>query len=135
MDIFINQKEYSSLTDEAGVRVVLTDQGRMPFPFDEGFSVPTGFSTSVGIRKVIELSQLNTIPFTVQIIFWLDFPWSNAFLSITSKIINLLFKFTSNVDKTLTAVTKFNNAILVSTAILRSTGSYPKTPKCNSDFP
>ena len=48
---------------------------------------------------------------------------------------NLLFKFTSNVDKTLTAVTKFNNAILVSTAILRSTGSYPKTPKCNSDFP
>ena len=69
MDIFINQKEYSRLTDEAGVRVVLTDQARMPFPFEEGFSVPTGFSTSVGIRKVIELTQLNTISFTVTLIF------------------------------------------------------------------
>ena len=57
MDIFINQKEYTSLTDEAGVRVVLTDQARMPFPFDEGFSVPTGFSTSVGIKKVILESE------------------------------------------------------------------------------
>ncbi len=53
MDIFINQGEYTSLTDEAGVRVVLTDQSRMPFPFDEGFSVPTGFSTSVGVKKVM----------------------------------------------------------------------------------
>lgn len=51
MDIFINQGEYTALTDEAGVRVVLTDQTRMPFPFHEGFSVPTGFSTSVGIKK------------------------------------------------------------------------------------
>lgn len=52
MDIFINQGEYTGLTDEAGVRVVLIDQTRMPFPFHEGFSVPTGFSTSVGIKKV-----------------------------------------------------------------------------------
>lgn len=51
MDIFINQGEYVSLTDEAGVRVALSDQARMPFPFDEGFSVPTGFATSVGIKK------------------------------------------------------------------------------------
>ena len=56
MDIFIDQAEYTDLTDEAGVRVVLTDQTRMPFPFDEGFSVPTGFSTSVGIRKVTRTS-------------------------------------------------------------------------------
>ena len=61
MDIFINQKEYSRLTDEAGVRVVLTDQARMPFPFDEGFSVPTGFSTSVGIRKVTDSVKYHTI--------------------------------------------------------------------------
>ena len=59
MDIFINQKEYTGLTDEAGVRVVLTEQGRMPFPFDEGFSVPTGFSTSVGIKKVMNPSILH----------------------------------------------------------------------------
>ena len=58
MDIFINQGEYTALTDEAGVRVVLTDQTRMPFPFHEGFSVPTGFSTSVGIKKVKILNLL-----------------------------------------------------------------------------
>ena len=52
MDIFVNQRDYTSLTDEAGIRVVLSDQARMPFPFDEGFSVPTGFATSVGIKKV-----------------------------------------------------------------------------------
>ncbi|XP_068692090.1 acid-sensing ion channel 1C-like [Montipora foliosa] len=51
MDIFVNQRDYTSLTDEAGIRVVLSDEARMPFPFDEGFSVPTGFATSVGIKK------------------------------------------------------------------------------------
>lgn len=54
MDIFIDQESYTKLTDEAGVRVVLTDQSRMPFPFDEGFSIPTGFATSVGIKRVID---------------------------------------------------------------------------------
>ncbi|PFX30949.1 Amiloride-sensitive sodium channel subunit gamma-2 [Stylophora pistillata] len=51
LDIFIDQESYTKLTDEAGVRVVLTDQSRMPFPFDEGFSIPTGFATSVGIKR------------------------------------------------------------------------------------
>ena len=60
MDIFINQKEYTGSTDEAGVRVALTDQARMPFPFEEGFSVPTGFSTSVGIKKVMDPCQFVT---------------------------------------------------------------------------
>lgn len=61
MDIFIDQIEYTRLTDEAGVRVVLTDQSRMPFPFDEGFSVPTGFSTSVGIKRVIKIIDFKLI--------------------------------------------------------------------------
>ena len=58
MDIFIDQQSYTRLTDEAGVRVVLTDQSRMPFPFDEGFSIPTGFATSIGIKKVIVLTYM-----------------------------------------------------------------------------
>ena len=58
MDIFINQQSYTRLTDEAGVRVVLTDQSRMPFPFDEGFSIPTGFATSIGIKRVIVLTYM-----------------------------------------------------------------------------
>ena len=30
----------------------------MPFPFDEGFSIPTGFATSIGIKKVIVLTYM-----------------------------------------------------------------------------
>ena len=41
-----------SLTQEAGVRVLLTPQRVIPFPVDEGFTVSPGFSTSVGLRQV-----------------------------------------------------------------------------------
>ncbi|EDO34532.1 predicted protein [Nematostella vectensis] len=52
MVIDVKQDQYNPFVDEAGIRVVLTDQQKMPFPFEEGFSVPTGFSTSVGVRRV-----------------------------------------------------------------------------------
>ena len=45
MDIFINQGEYTALTDEAGVRVVLTDQTRMPFPFHDLILNPSHYKT------------------------------------------------------------------------------------------
>ena len=48
----MDQNEYTSNTEEAGIRVVISDQGIMPFPDEQGFSVPTGFSTTVGIRRV-----------------------------------------------------------------------------------
>ena len=54
MLIDIKQGNYLPFAEEAGIRVVLNDQGKMPFPFDEGFSVPPGFSTSVGVRRVSE---------------------------------------------------------------------------------
>ena len=54
MDIFVNQNEYTGNTEEAGIRVAINDQGIMPFPDEQGFSVPTGFSTTVGLRKVIK---------------------------------------------------------------------------------
>ena len=55
MDIFVNQNEYTGSTEEAGIRVAINDQGIMPFPDEQGFSVPTGFSTTVGIRRVSKL--------------------------------------------------------------------------------
>ncbi|XP_044180481.1 degenerin deg-1-like isoform X2 [Acropora millepora] len=53
LDLFVNQMEYiPSLTQEAGVRVLLTPQRVIPFPVDEGFTVSPGFSTSVGLRQL-----------------------------------------------------------------------------------
>ena len=49
----MNQKEYIPiLSQEAGVRVLITGQQRIPFPVDEGFTVSPGFVTSIGLRKV-----------------------------------------------------------------------------------
>ena len=52
LDIFVDQSQYTANTQDAGIRVVIHDQGIMPFPDEQGFSVPTGLSTIVGIRKV-----------------------------------------------------------------------------------
>ena len=49
----MNQNEYiPSISQEAGVRVLLTPQRNIPFPVDEGFTVSPGFSTSIGLRQV-----------------------------------------------------------------------------------
>ena len=53
LDLFVNQGEYiPSLSQEAGVRVLLTAERSIPFPVDEGFTVSPGFATSIGLRKV-----------------------------------------------------------------------------------
>lgn len=51
--INIDQDEYlGDIAPEAGVRVVVHSQDRMPFPEDEGVSVIPGQLTYVGIRLV-----------------------------------------------------------------------------------
>lgn len=53
LDLFVNQNEYiPSISQEAGVRVLLTPQRNIPFPVDEGFTVSPGFSTSIGLRQL-----------------------------------------------------------------------------------
>ena len=42
------------LTEEAGVRVDISNIGEMPFPLEQGISLAPGFATSVGMRKVRE---------------------------------------------------------------------------------
>ena len=49
----IDQAEYTDqFGQEAGARVVLHPQDRMPFPEDEGILAKPGLLTSVGVRKV-----------------------------------------------------------------------------------
>ena len=40
------------LTEEAGVNVIIHNAKQMPFPYDEGITVPPGFSSSIAMRKV-----------------------------------------------------------------------------------
>ena len=52
LEINIQQSEYvHELTDEAGAIVIFHTPRQMPFPYDEGITVPPGFSSSIAIRK------------------------------------------------------------------------------------
>ncbi|XP_031573625.1 amiloride-sensitive sodium channel subunit gamma-2-like [Actinia tenebrosa] len=54
MQLYVKQEEYvDQLSQEAGYRIVISPQGEMPFPFEEGISVAPGQSMSIGIRKVV----------------------------------------------------------------------------------
>ena len=49
----VEQNDYlGDLTQDAGIRVQIEDKGKVPFPYEKGFSVGPGSATSVGIRKV-----------------------------------------------------------------------------------
>ncbi|XP_041368150.1 degenerin-like protein asic-1 [Gigantopelta aegis] len=53
LEMYIEQKEYiGSLTQAAGVRVLIHPRNSMPFPEDQGISIPPGYETYVGIRMV-----------------------------------------------------------------------------------
>ena len=49
----IDQKDYiNELSDEAGLKIVIHNAREMAFPYDQGLTIPPGFSSSVAIRKV-----------------------------------------------------------------------------------
>lgn len=53
LNLFIESFEYvSQLSHTAGARVVIHNQGEMPFPDEEGINLAPGFSTSIGVRRV-----------------------------------------------------------------------------------
>lgn len=53
LELNTEQNEYlGQLTQEAGIRVVVSKQGKMSSPLEKGFSIAPGYSTSVGIRQV-----------------------------------------------------------------------------------
>ncbi|KAJ8029489.1 Amiloride-sensitive sodium channel subunit alpha [Holothuria leucospilota] len=56
LTLFVEQPEYIGLlTQETGVRVSINDPYSIAFPEDDGFTVPTGVSSSIGIRQVRSL--------------------------------------------------------------------------------
>ncbi|KAI0240783.1 Acid-sensing ion channel 4-A [Lamellibrachia satsuma] len=60
MRLFVEQFEYlESLSDAAGVRLVVHNQTSMPFPEDDGISISPGTKTFVGLRRhmTTQLSQ------------------------------------------------------------------------------
>ncbi|XP_033096439.1 acid-sensing ion channel 1A-like [Anneissia japonica] len=58
--LFIEQNEYLyDVSASAGVRVVIHDQGKMPFPEEEGYYVSPGHHTSIALRRV-EINRLST---------------------------------------------------------------------------
>lgn len=53
LELNIEQQEYlGAFTEEAGVRIDISNQGEMPFPREKGLSAAPGFATSIGMRKV-----------------------------------------------------------------------------------
>ncbi|CAH3139000.1 unnamed protein product [Pocillopora meandrina] len=53
LELNIEQDEYiGAFTEEAGVRIDISNQGEMSFPREKGLSAAPGFATSIGIRKV-----------------------------------------------------------------------------------
>ncbi|XP_077988549.1 epithelial sodium channel subunit beta-2-like [Glandiceps talaboti] len=57
LQLYIEEGEYiEDIRQSAGVRVVVHDQGIMPFPEDDGFMAAPGFETSVGLR-LLEITR------------------------------------------------------------------------------
>ncbi|XP_078371421.1 degenerin-like protein asic-1 isoform X1 [Oculina patagonica] len=53
VEINVEQNEYlGGLTKDAGIRVHIGSPGKVPFPYEKGFSVGPGSATSVGMKKV-----------------------------------------------------------------------------------
>ncbi len=54
LELYVEQDEYiESLSDAAGMRILVHNQTEMPFPEDAGFSVSPGSKTSVALSKVV----------------------------------------------------------------------------------
>ena len=58
LELNIEQHEFiGALSEEAGVKLDMSNQGEMPFPLERGLSIAPGFETSIGFRKVSESSE------------------------------------------------------------------------------
>lgn len=49
----IEQDEYlGQLTEEAGIRIDINDQGKVPFPLEKGMSFAPGYASMIGLKRV-----------------------------------------------------------------------------------
>lgn len=49
----VNQSDYMPTTEAAGIRLVVHEQDQEPFPDTFGYSAPTGFVSSFGLKTVM----------------------------------------------------------------------------------
>ena len=49
----VNQSDYLPTTEAAGIRLVVHEQDQEPFPDTFGYSAPTGFVSSFGLKTVL----------------------------------------------------------------------------------
>jgi hypothetical protein len=60
LELNTEQHEYvGQLTQEAGIRVLISKQGEMFSPLERGISMSPGYSTSAGIRQVNVIYNIN----------------------------------------------------------------------------
>ena len=53
LELNIQQDEYlGELTEEAGIRIDVSDQGEMPFPLEKGMSFAPRYVTMIGLKRV-----------------------------------------------------------------------------------
>jgi len=53
LEINIEQDQYlEHFTPEAGIKLDISSQGYMPFPLERGLSLPVGFASTIGLRKM-----------------------------------------------------------------------------------
>lgn len=51
--MFVQEMEYvKEITANIGLKIVVHDQDREPFPEDEGVQLAPGFDTNIGLRMV-----------------------------------------------------------------------------------
>ncbi|XP_020621667.1 amiloride-sensitive sodium channel subunit alpha-like [Orbicella faveolata] len=54
LNLFIETGQYvPEVSQAAGARIVIHNQGEMPFPDEDGINLVPGFSTSVGVRREV----------------------------------------------------------------------------------
>ncbi|XP_068734788.1 degenerin del-1-like [Montipora capricornis] len=54
LNLFVEQSQYvAEISHTAGARVIIHDQGQIPFPYNEGYSVLPSVSTSFAIRRTL----------------------------------------------------------------------------------
>ncbi|VDN26849.1 unnamed protein product [Cylicostephanus goldi] len=60
--LFVNASDYLPTSEAVGVRLTIHDKDEFPFPDTFGYSAPTGYISSFGMRMVRKLTQLLNSP-------------------------------------------------------------------------
>lgn len=58
MLVYVNESEYMPTTEATGIRLAIHDKEDYPFPDTFGYSAPTGYVSSFGLRLIIYV-QIN----------------------------------------------------------------------------